>query len=412
MAKSGKAWIAMNRSRFSILTSLTIIFVTCFYVTLLTGCGNKQAFKSGSVLEAQAPGGDFEIPAKADILLAEDDTGSMFEAFETIETQIPSFLTKLESSGWDYHFATIPLTHSREISQVLASKYDGNWGSEWKPPYPGAVIDSPGMQVLPWAFKAPDTYSDFIQISDISNTDNQKELGFQTIKDVLYSPSTRESGFLRPDAMLVVLVMSNGNDSSGVRFCRRSDGWEGPCYGSDSASFQGWKDDFLKIRSNNWSRDIKFFSAVSSNPQNNCLGARAFAGERYKRMAQELTGASIDICNQPIESVLETMGNHLESIRIGFRISRLIIEAEPDTNTIEVIKYIGGDTSKPVKIPGDPVNGWTYEGYKTVYTIDWPVEMNQATGYVIELHGSAKLSGKDTSEVNFKPLGGKDSAEK
>ena len=37
--------------------------------------------------------------------------------------------------------------------------------------------------------------------------------------------------------------------------------------------------------------------------------------------------------------------------------------------------------------------------------------MNLSSGYAIELHGSAKLSGDDTAKVDFKPAGWQNTAE-
>ena len=57
-------------------------------------------------------------------------------------------------------------------------------------------------------------------------------------------------------------------------------------------------------------------------------------------------------------------------------------------------KYPGGNTSNPVTIPQDPNNGWTYAGQvSNVYTIDYPVPMDLASGIAIHLNGSAELVG-------------------
>ncbi len=79
----------------------------------------------------------------------------------------------------------------------------------------------------------------------------------------------------------------------------------------------------------------------------------------------------------------------------------IFVEAEPDVSTIVVrVKRSNGIEEVLMQ---DASNGWTYRGYlKNVYTIDYPVNLNRASGYALELNGSAKLRGDDTASIEFK----------
>lgn len=98
-----------------------------------------------------------------------------------------------------------------------------------------------------------------------------------------------------------------------------------------------------------------------------------------------------------------------------------MVDFVPDLNQTAVYKYPEANPGLEIQIPrftsnGNPTNYntwanqypngyWVYEGYKTVYTIDQPVNMNQVTGYAIRLYGPAVLKGDDTASVIAQPEG-------
>ena len=228
------------------------------------------------------------------------------------------------------------------------------------------------------------------------------EDAFKNIDDVLYNKAPA-SRFLRPDAMLAIVVIGNGNDTSGVNFCHRSDGRLEPCNdGSDASSLAYYKSRFLNLKAS--ATQVKFYAGVSDVNTASCLGGAASIGTRYKQMEAALTGAqNFNICSQSITSVLGSMGANLQGVRVNFRTRYLFISQEPNVDSIQVVKYSDGQT---FTIPQNATNGWTYAGFlNNTPAIDSPSLMNRTTGYAIELHGSAKLVGFDRADVTFKPKG-------
>ena len=101
----------------------------------------------------------------------------------------------------------------------------------------------------------------------------------------------------------------------------------------------------------------------------------------------------------------------LQFTKIGYQTRYLFVENEPDPASIVVTKFIDG-SGEAITIPMDPDNGWTYAGFKkNVYAIDFPIEMSQASGWAIELHGDAKLPGDDRADVQYRVAGVIDSTE-
>src|SRR5689334_13990319 len=122
--------------KFGMVATLTSI------VILLSACGKTEFNTLNTTQNLNGPG-NFIIPPKVDILMVEDDTGSMHEAYSKIASETREFLNYLDRSEWNYHFAAMPLTRYRAIRQSVGSIYDSNRGSSWKPSYPGEKPNAP-----------------------------------------------------------------------------------------------------------------------------------------------------------------------------------------------------------------------------------------------------------------------------
>ncbi len=390
--------------------SLSGIAALSLLLTVASGCGRK-AFLTATQEQSQESPGYFNVPPKIDLILAENDTGSAAESFKAIHDQFPKFLKDLEGLGWNYHFATIPLTKDRVINQALASKHDPNWGSLWQPPFPGARITDAevvGGQVMPSLFSFPENYAGFITSAEINNGLGTKEPGFKNIYQALTTrvPGT---GILRDDALTAVLVISNGEDTSDVNYCTINKSSQ-PCHdGSLDQSFQDYLQKFQRLKATG-TQSFKFYSAVSTISPGPCLGApSSFVGERYKKMASLTGGAYIDVCTQSLPSVLSQVARALQEVKISLQTRYLVIDREPNLSTVVVKVYRnGGGTPQILEKDRD----WFYDGGpKTVFTIDYPTYMNEQTGYVIRLSDAAVLRGNDKPAVEFKAAGSGDSQE-
>jgi len=402
----------MNKTIYTVLFGLGVT---------LSGCG-QQPFMAASKIEAQRAPGTFTIPAKVDLLLVEDDTGSMNEIYPQVSGAMPGVLSTLESKGWDYHFATIPLTTYRALDQVAASHYDGNWGMEWLAPFPGATQFGPDT-VNSSDFRKTDVYNGYLQPGEIQQT-NGKEWGFDNMVNSLYNMQNDGTNFIRNDAMLVVLMVGNGNDTSRVNYCNRGDGVMVPCddlgaaqcsatdmstWGAPGAtcasgnlSLNYYKKAFAGLKPN--TSLFRFYAAVSNLRVRtlSCQGANADIGDRYQKMASAFNGKSYDICSgsSAVTAALDSLANDLTSVRLSMETRYLPIAQDADVSTIVVTRNDGA------VIPQSSTNGWTYAGYlDSAFAIDSPVPMSQFSGYAVELHGSYKLTGDQNATVSYTPKG-------
>lgn len=386
----------------------------------LSGCG-KQRYLRASKTESLSGQGDFTLAPKVDILMALDDSGSIIDSYSQVESQVKSFLTGLENQGWDYRFANTPLTQNRPINQVMASRYDGNWPSNlWLPPFPGADQNL-ADRVARSYFAAPSNYSEFYVTP--GNGSNAIEDGFSSVLDALNN-RLAPSQFLRDDAILAVIVLSNGEDTSLVKRCTHPNlgqttcdlaGFTNPCSSlqdyynpnlqcsTDALSFNHYQSEIQKKKPAGVGA-IKFYSSVAGsswNPGNQftCMGvAGARNGIRYRRMAQALGGKAYDVCTTGLGSVLADVGVELKNTVLQLRTRYLMIGERPDESSLKVYKISNGQRILLTKGVD-----WTYvDQIRTVHTIDYPVKMNLRTGYAIELLSTrAVLQGNEKGDVEY-----------
>ena len=367
----------------------------------LTACG-PQAFVPNTSLDAQKAAGQMNIPPKVDIVLGMSSNGTMRNIYPGIANEIPAFLKNLQNSGWDYRFVSLPLAEkylsqnsNPSISgQVTVSNYDANYpASSWLAPYPGATIDT-APKIASYLF------ANLFYVTQPAASDrvDAHESGFNNELKFLGS-STVRNDFLRPDAMLAVMTISNGED--------RSDwNWGAPDttdIGSPQHDANYYASEFKAIKSN-----IKYFSVVA-HYNTNCRGGTSWSGIRYESVANTLGGQAVDLCTVSLSDSLAAVKANLDTYHLSFVKDYLVIANAPNVNTIVVTKYAGGNASQATTIPKDDVNGWSYDGPVPnggVYTIESPVPMDLVTsGYLIKLHGSAKLVGNDSSSVTFTNAG-------
>lgn len=390
----------------------------------LSGCGSEQ-YQTPNYSERQTAPGTFTIPAKVDVVVAVDDTSSMSDVNEAVRAQIPAFLQGLESSGWDYRFTAIPLTKARSISQIAASRYDGNWNSlgGWMAPYPGASPTG-GSNVLSGYFRIATpgqrlSYSDYVTAGSNAGT-GLHEPGLRNLIDALRSSSMSASKMIRSDAMLVVIPFSTGEDTSDLTYTTSGCGtdaerhgvhpaeyaqYNANCAAQMESTYQRLAGDFAAVKQRAL---VRMFAAVSAR-RGACQGdSNAYIGSRYARLAKDFGGRGLNICTSSISSVMNEISGELVSTRLNMTTRYLVVDRKPNASTVVVTATRGGVKEAIAK---DDANGWSLiesSGPITVNTVeldtaDGPIGMTQATGYVIKLNGSSVLKGDDTAEVKYEP---------
>jgi hypothetical protein len=262
---------------------------------------------------------------QVDILWVIDDSNSMQEEQAALAAGFTAFADELEATGTDFHIGII--TTSFEYDNVERGKLVGD------PPY---------------LTNADDYESEFVERATAVGTDgSDKEKGLEA---AIYAaspfnavPGGINEGFVRPEAQLLTVIVSDEEDCS--------DG--GALEGQDANACYGQREELTPISELVTSyRDLK--------PAENLLSVGVIVGlpnpcaevihsERYLSFARTMGGLQGNICSSDWTGMLGSIGLNAAGIREEFQLSRA---AQVDTLVVLV---------NDVEVVEDPTNGWTYD---------------------------------------------------
>jgi hypothetical protein len=346
---------------------------------LASACG-KARFEKQS-FEATAVAGQYVITKpKLDIIVFQDNSDSvMFGPIGTLMPQMHAFLNGI-NQDWDFHFTVLPLLNQQSITSkyVVANDCSGINGVQ--------SCLSPGQS---------STFNnqsyDYGWIKTVNSAVGNSDFGFYNIKAHLQNPNLTNSGFLRPDAALAIVVLSNGDDVDGVSYYYRDDGHMVYDYALNSAPFTTYQNFFANFKGA--SVLSKFYSVVS--PGGTCYGHSSFNGVRYRTMSDRLGSRAYNLCSGELSSVLASLRQQFQVIAEAIRFNYVAMEHQPIVSSI-VVKKNG------VTIPQSSVNGWQYVGYLNNQPTSYhPTSGNVRSGYFIKLNGSAVYKGSDKITISF-----------
>jgi len=269
--------------------------------------------------------------AAVDILFVVDDSPSMVQEHQKVIDAFDAFIGEVVESDTEYHLG------------VTTTDMDDNGG--------GLLIGEP-------AYLTPETNGGDVapvfmeKIHAVGTDGSGWERGLQAAKRALFdSPAgvgdTANAGFLRGDADLALIVVSDENDCSDEGNLPQQDQLE--CYEHDDLlvpvidyihAYRGLKgDDELAVT----------FSAIVGPPGVQTC-ADTVPGRRYLTAAQELQGVTGDICDPDFHEAMREAGLASTGVRTAFE-----LEAYPDATTLEV--WID---QQPVAEDPEELDGWSY----------------------------------------------------
>lgn len=358
--------------------TLKTLFTATTLLVALSSCG-QQTFDVVHTQDQSEAAGAISIAPKIDIVLAVDNSGSAFEIQNRLNASLRKFLIGLNQQNWDFRVTAISLLGTPSLGSISASKYDANSRS-WAQPYPGA----PKTSTIPSSyFVAPEDYV----VSTNPGLTTGSEPGLTNISTFLNQPATKNY-FIRKEAALAIIVLSNGNDTSdGMDYSAYP--W-GPVMNVSSRLLSSIRDS----KGMSLGQTVHLFPVVTSK------------GTRYKSTGQSLGGhASIDLNAYSMDNILGMIRGQLEAITLNFTKRFIQIAKRPNEGTIRVTKFSNGQSIQvPPSVQGSA--GWRYIGNVNVPMISAPIEMDFRTGYTIELVGGTyDLIGKDTASVDYLEFG-------
>jgi len=245
---------------------------------------------------------------KVDVLWVVDNSGSMTDVVSQLRTNFEIFIDGFIDLGLDYKMASITTDMADPTHQGRIQ---------------GSVITS--------AMSKPDAIAEFLSQVDVGDQGSADEQGFAAVKAALSAPliNNENSGFLRSDAALSIIFVSDENDYSSINT-------------PDFLNFlSGVQPDASLLR-------INGFVGVSSNFD--LTGCTVDApGEKYIDAIFATGGFSMDICTTDITGALSDIASSTAGLTVNFSLSQEPVTLSSITVTVD------GNV-----VPQDLFDGWTY----------------------------------------------------
>lgn len=256
---------------------------------------------------------------KVDILWVIDDSGSMSEEQNLLANNFSGFIGYADTLGVDYQVAVT----TTEVNDAVA-------GNIW--------ACSGFNQIL--TPSDPNRVAAFQCAANVTNPPNgnsrpnpggsdEQEAGLQAARIALDAPvvTGANAGFLRQDARLAIITVSDEEDQSDgsvnlyIDFFRNLKGFANP--------------------------QLVSLSAIAGDVPGGC--ATAVEGARYHATAQALGGQFESICTQSWMQMLQNIGLDVFQLRRAWTLSR---PADPSS----IVVRVNGSM-----VPQNGTNGWTFD---------------------------------------------------
>lgn len=301
---------------------------------LLGACSDKNSLTrlSGNDEFQQAPDNS------VDILWVIDNSVSMQNEQESVANSAADFIVNLEEGNMDFHLGVI----TTDVDDVNANA--------------GILLGNP--PVLTSACRddgdtSDCTYDEAFQARVIQGTNgSDQERGLEAALTALEPPlsATRNAGFLREEAALSIIIVSDENDCSDFGALGADASGE-ECYTrieelvspNDLATrFKALKADPSKVR---------LSGIVGPEVLSSC--EQTYPGTRYYTAISLLGGVQADICQSDYSAVMDQLGLIAAGIQNVFQLSHAAV---PETIVVTVTPPDGAATD----VPGNADNGWIY----------------------------------------------------
>ena len=243
---------------------------------------------------------------KVDVLWVIDNSCSMSESISKVDDNFEVFLDQFQGLQIDYQMAAITtdMTDTNESGRIQ-----------------GDIITQNTPQSV--------ALNTFLQAVGFGGSGDEK--GLEATQKALTAPliNTDNQGFLRSDASLSVIVISDENDDSSIT----------------SSSFVSW---FRTLKPD--PNMLRFNGFVGLSLGNNSLGCTiASVGEKYIETAYQTQGFAIDLCISNYDMALQELSAAAAGLRVQFPLDK-----EPSSLATIIVEVDGTPISQGL-------DGWTYD---------------------------------------------------
>jgi hypothetical protein len=344
-------------------TALTCAVIPSAFLACAPANSRLMAPAEASTAHTQSTGLQVEYQPKVDILFVIDNSDSMKEHQERLKANIDRFVEAFEAhERLDFHIGVVSVFDSKRFGPVVKEFYPlGQLRPLRDPDLPGEPLAGP--QYVTRAPGYAKILGETLKIGTQARGTTANDLGGpeyeESFTPVMAALDGRNEGFLREDARLAVIMITDANDDSAVSPAQLDHFlWE--LKGRDRDRFstyavlalQGCKQDPggppLKI--------LEFLERSQGQAYNLCSSGQNHSGDSYGDKLAE------------IGQLIQQQATRL----------RIALDAVPEEGTLQV--SFGG-----VAIPQDARHGWTYDNEKVAVVIGGETELKGPADAKIEV---------------------------
>lgn len=293
-------------------TLITKAMLVGTLATTLACSGQKFALDD----ENQNFGTKVEYNTEVDVLLVIDTSTSMERHQNALAAQMPRLVSSLEKTGLSYRIAVTTMDM-------------GNGGAR------GQFVSGPASTPAVLTKGYPNLSIVLSNRIKLGQTGSSVERGLEAMKAAITAPltGTTNSGFMRDESLLVVIFLSNEDDSSSsMNYGSFLDSVKPPLPSGE----RSWIANFIGVLPNDTSCQTAEWSYFAP-------------GMRYKELSDASGGRAENVCTADLRSAVDNIRARIIEIVTEYPLGPRA--ADPATITV----YINGNV-----LPEDASNGWTY----------------------------------------------------
>jgi hypothetical protein len=312
------------------------IFILLFLLQVI-GC-TDNVFTLAPISQEQTFNPLFN--SKVDILMIVDNSGSMEQHQSELASSAQNLVHRLVDLGFDF--------------QIGVTSTDNSTSG-----HKGRFVGEPSIITLATGQPAAKLHERILLGSDGSSV----EEGLEAAR--LAVTNTANYGFLRDDALLLVVVLSNEEDASPKaveEYEKFFSALKPPLPGRE----HGWMLNFIGVTGKR-DEDCKTFGNYKS------------IGTRYIELANFSGGNTSTICTADLSAAVNGVEKALLTV-----LTEIVLNRDPNPETLHV--YFNN-----ILVPNDLTNGWTYNAAKNS----------------ILFHGTYVPKVKTKIDITFEPQGAK-----
>lgn len=318
-------------------------------ILLGTSACNNKATNFSLPSTSQTFGQVVTYNKKVDILFVIDNSKSMTQHQQRLSARVPDMISTLNSLGMDYHVAVTTTTMATSSVYPMTRQIVG------MPKY----LTSANVNLL----------SDRI-VAGESGSDNERGLDAMAFVTGAYA-SAQAPGYLRSDALFVVIFLADENDNS-TEFGN-----------ADNDDFIKYMNAFRPPFKEGGRAWMANYIGTIQNQSCDNLGGFVSIGTKYMKLVDASNGIKESICAADLSSAVSNIKARIVDVITAYRLKDV-----PNKSTLKV--SVGG-----VQISEDAVNGWTLETETSATKVV----------YIIKFHGSAIPTGEEAINIDYIPAG-------